>query len=88
MRQKIVKTRKIHLCEVCGEEIDIGKYAIHYEDRQPVFNNERNFQEYHTQIQTGIEYVSWYYHTNCKAHNTKLPQCFSWSGCYKNQGSS
>jgi len=61
MKEKTVKTRKIHLCEVCGEEIEIGTRALLIEDKCPRHKQETPFNE----IQVGIQYYRGYLHLKC-----------------------
>ena len=50
--EKKVKVRKVHNCELCGREIQIGEIALYYAFREPMFDD--------TDKQTGIQYINGY----------------------------
>lgn len=68
---KIVKTRKEHLCSQCGEMIPAGSDVRRHESRVPEFEYAEGNYEWRKQI--GIWFNRAYYHTfNCFDENGEL----------------
>jgi len=61
---KIVKTRKIHLCKQCGKKINIGESALYVEKRLPTYEVNPN-KHWRDIEQVGIEYYKYYVHIEC-----------------------
>lgn len=68
---KIVKTRKEHICSQCGEIIPIGSAVWRHESRVPEY--EYAECDYGWKKQVGIWFNRAYYHTfNCLDGNGEL----------------
>lgn len=62
MEDKLVRTKKPHICSICGEVIAAGEQAYYYCTRIPVYSNDG----YDDSPQVGILYDSgWYHFKDC-----------------------
>jgi len=62
--EKIVKTRKTHICSSCNKKIKKGSKVLYFESRTAKYDNNTAHYDYDgTQI--GIEYQKHYYHIKC-----------------------
>lgn len=64
--EKIVKTRKKHVCCICNNTIRKKSYAYYWEYKVPKHKNIFDYDGYFiNEIQIGIEYHKDYAHVKC-----------------------
>lgn len=67
MKQKVIKTRKSHVCDFCDKEIPKGSEAVFISDRRPRF--EYDFTTYGDEDldgkQVGVEFLRTRFHLEC-----------------------
>lgn len=62
--EKLVKTRKLHICDFCKTEIEINSEAYRYELKVPKYDSKTGHYDNECN-QIGIEYLRWYLHKKC-----------------------
>lgn len=67
MKEKVIKTRKSHVCDFCDQEIPKGSEAVFISDRRPLISyQEETFDgEKPDGEQVGIDYLRSYFHIEC-----------------------
>jgi len=85
-KEKIIKTRKKHTCEICNKTIKKRSIAVYLERKLPKFDNKTASYD-HEGNQIGIEYKKFYFHKKCSddAESEKLfhecPNCNNRCNC-------
>ena len=63
-QEKVIKTRKIHVCDICKTDIFIGSNAIYIESKTPEYDIKTSSYDYEGK-QIGICYNKYYFHEDC-----------------------